>query len=145
VLLARGVEREQVAAGVLEGHVLAVILAGDPLDDLVRPVGRRPLAHRERDGVGARIARVLEQLAHEDPRVGPIAIGLQPRPLAERPGLLRDGLTGTFGHGGKHSAPLPTATRHPGPSHVHPPDLVPNLRSMTAVWPGPVPRLWLAR
>jgi hypothetical protein len=62
---------------VLEGHALAVVVA----DHDLAPAA---LVHRERDLPRTRIARVLQQLAHEDPRVGAVAVRLEARALAKR-------------------------------------------------------------
>jgi hypothetical protein len=69
LLLAGGVEGEQVAAGVLVAHALAVVAAAQAPQAVDGLAG-------EGDGAGAGVAGVLQQLAHEDPRVRSVAVGL---------------------------------------------------------------------
>ena len=57
----------------LEGHALAVV-------DTAENGGVTPAFDPEMDLPGARVAGVLEQLAHEDPGVRPIARSLGPGP-----------------------------------------------------------------
>jgi hypothetical protein len=77
ILFGRGVEREQIAARMIEGHAFAVVVAHDDL-------AAAALVHRERDLPRSRVARVLQQLADEDPRIGSVAIRLEPGALAKR-------------------------------------------------------------
>src|SRR5690606_32140853 len=68
-LLARGVEGEEEAAGVLVAHPLAVVAAAEP-------GARRLLAGGDLDPGRAGVAGVLEELTDEDPGVRAVAVGL---------------------------------------------------------------------
>src|SRR5690606_7610893 len=82
VFLARSVEREQVASRVLEAHPLAVVATQDSLDAAL-------FVHGEGDHARSGIARVLQELTDEDPRIGAISSGLEPRSEERRVGKAR--------------------------------------------------------
>src|SRR5262249_48245002 len=79
-LLARGVEREEVAARVLEAHAAAVVAAGHAGGAALFDGGHL-------DPAGPRVARILEELAQEPPRVGAVALRFDPRAFAKGGGV----------------------------------------------------------
>src|SRR5690606_32805088 len=107
LLLARRVEREQVATRVLVAHALAVVAAADAGLALA-------IFDGDLDLVGAGIASVLQQLAHEDPRIRSIAISLDPRAIAKvagRPFAHLDECSGKAGAGSRRLTNLGCSSR----------------------------------